>query len=323
MSIYDQRDTPAYRDDFYPFYDENLDKLWLPQHDQIVSDLVDKYQWYWYWMVSDSLSKQFAGYHYNKLMYYAITRAHDLGLTKKIRTPQNKKCPLCGHAFIENSLPFPLVRRLGVDHLDFCAPCLRDTLLRGTGKYRAKKQEIIEYLRELTSILERIPAQGFGEGIEDLHDIDYKKRVQLLRLFQNKPCIERIKKSFGSWLKALIEAGILENDTRETPRGTHTIAQDGHTCFSLGEKTIDDYLYKQGIPHQKEPAYPGTNFRADFLVENTFIEYFGLAGDSNYDLKINEKKEICRKKEIKLIEIYPKDLVNIEKLKKKLAELDK
>ena len=47
------------------------------------------------------------------------------------------------------------------------------------------------------------------------------------------------------------------------------------------------------------------------------IEYFGLAGDEKYDIKTKKKIELLREHKIELIEIYPRDLVN----KNRLAEL--
>ena len=157
MSIYDQRDTPAYRwDDFEAYHNRNIDKWWSGDHDIMMSRLIDAYQWNWAWEISDAileitpkeitdtLCQQYAWY--NKVMKYAITRAKNLGLNKAIRQPQRKRCTLCNHSFVEDSLPYPLMKRLGVDHLDFCAPCLRDTVLN-PGRDDATKKEIIEYLK--------------------------------------------------------------------------------------------------------------------------------------------------------------------------------
>lgn len=334
MSIYDQRESPAYRNNFGVYRNRNFDKWWSTAHDQLIVQLIEKYQWNWYWEiyesiesvtpheVMESLKSQKSAW-YNNVMKYAITRAEDLGLTKLIHKPERKKCPLCGEYFQEDSLPHPLVKRLGIQHLDFCAPCLKDRIFSQTGSNTATKTEIIDFLNQLTVVLERVPAQGAGEGMDDLIELPFDKRLELLRLLKDKPSVKRVKEIFGSWLKALIEAGILIDGTRETPRGTQTIALDGHSCFSLGEKTIDDYLHRRGIAHQREPKYPDSNYRADFLVGEVFIEYFGLAGDQAYDVKVKEKMRLCQAHGIKLIALYPKDLLSTTKLKKLLSALDK
>ncbi len=110
----------------------------------------------------------------------------------------------------------------------------------------------------------------------------------------------------------------MEDGTRRTSRGVQCLANDGHVCFSLGEKTIDDLLYYNGIPHEKEPAYPEGNFRADFAVGGRFIEYFGLAGDPEYDAKTKLKQEICERYGITLVSIYPSDLAATKRLEQKL-----
>ncbi|MCK4732816.1 MAG: hypothetical protein KAT65_10210, partial [Methanophagales archaeon] len=84
---------------------------------------------------------------------------------------------------------------------------------------------------------------------------------------------------------------------------------------------LDDFLYKHNIPHEKEAAYPESNFRADFSVDGVFIEYFGLTGDTEYDLKTKEKEKICHKQGIRLISIYPEDLVSVKKLESKLEKV--
>lgn len=333
MSIYDQRESPAYRMDFTPYQNRNYDKWWSAAHDQLIAQLIEKYQWQWYWgftesmegitpnHVMESLMSEKTAW-YNRVMHYAITRAEELGLTKTIRKPERKSCHLCGEAFQEDSLPHPLVNRLGIGHLDFCSPCLKDIVLQGTGSDTTTKTEIIDFLNKCTIVLERIPAQGIGEGMNDFTDLPFEKRLELLHLLKNKPSVKRVKGTFGSWLKALIEAGVLADGTRETPRGTQTIALDGHTCLSLGEKTIDDYLYRRGIVHLREPKYPQSNYRADFQVGEVFIEYFGLAGESAYDLRAKEKMRLCKEQGIKLIALYPKDLITNAKLEKLLSELE-
>lgn len=335
MSIYDYRDMFAYDRDFVlnpPSYrNKNISKWWTPAHDKLLGDLIQKYQWHWYWEISDavvkitpkeiteSLCKEYAWY--NKVMKFALTRSKELGLTVSIRRPEWKVCPLCGEKFVEDSLPGPLTKRLGMNHLDFCSPCLRDTLLNNIGDNSLTREEIISYMQKLTEIIYIIPTKDFGKKIEDLRNLTYDQRVKLLTLFKRKPSLQRVESLFGSWLNALVVAEILEDSVRQTPRGIQTLARDGHVCFSLGEKTIDDFLFDHNIKHKKEPRYPEGNYRADFLVGKVFIEYFGFAGNPDYDTKTREKISICNKHGISMIEIYPKDLIGLESLSKKLLGL--
>jgi len=258
----------------------------------------------------------------NELMQFSITRSFDQALFLYIPKPLKKICPLCLNEFVENSLPMPLMDRLGAENLDYCAPCLRDSVTQDSGKENSTPLEIRAFVQDLTKALEVIPPQGFGEGINDLKEFSADKRTAILKILSNRPSYKIIRATFGSWLHALIDAGVLMDGTRETPRGTHTLAIDGHVCLSLGEKTIDDYLFRKNIPHKREIHYPTTRYRTDFVVENVFIEYFGLAGNQEYDLKITEKRNLCKAHNIQLIEIYPKDLINVEKLSKKLEILN-
>lgn len=293
---------------------------------------IEKYQWLWYWGITeeiiaitpseildtwrqeDPLCSKYAWY--NMLMYFAASRAQNLGFTKRIKKPEWKVCPLCNQRFVEDSLPGPLIERLGIDHLDFCAPCLSQALFQGSETL--SREQILHYLRDLSDVLQQVPAQDFGQGTDDLQGLDFQERLALLQVLGRKPTVRCVKTLFGSWLKALIEAGVLEDGARRTSRGTQCLAKDGHVCLSLSEKTIDDLLHSHGITHEKEYPYPERDFRADFLVDGVFIEYFGLTGDPDYDAKTRLKQRICKKHEIRLISVYPSDLVSLKKLQKKL-----
>ncbi len=340
-SIYDRRDEPAYRHSpIDPRLAENphILRWWTPVHDEILTDLIARWQWDWAskevtdevlkitpeevvekWRTQDPACRRHVWY--NVILYFARSRAEQLGLTDAIKEPQWKTCLLCDERFVEDSLPGPLIRRLGMERLDFCAPCMHGTLGWDSGDKGASEESILEYLRDMADATGRVPAQGFGEGVDDLHGLDTSSRIKLLKLLQKKPAVSRVQEAFGSWLNALIQAGVLEDGTRRTSRGIQTIAQDGHVCLSLGEKTIDDWLSSHGIPHEKEPRYPVGNHRADWRVGDAFIEYFGLVGNPDYDEKTREKVRICRNQSIVLVAVYPKDLANQDKIDMKLAPL--
>jgi hypothetical protein len=333
MSIYDNREQAAYGStDTDPAYCENpyILKWWSDVHDHLIAREILEKQWVWAWGISekivtisprdviaswraaDPLCLKYAWY--NILMYFAISRAQKLGLTGGIRAPVWKSCPLCDLEFIESSLPVPLVERLGIDQLDFCAPCLKNLMLQNTGNDTSSKEEALTYLRDLAQLIKRIPSQDFGSGMYDLRGMSTDERLAVLQILKHKPTQRRVKDLFGSWFKALIAAELLDEGARRTSLGTQCLARDGHMCFSLGEKTIDDLLFALGIPHEREPVYPEGNYRADFLVNGAFIEYFGLAGDAEYDAKTKRKKQLCETHGIRLVSILPRDLVSSKKL---------
>jgi hypothetical protein len=185
----------------------------------------------------------------------------------------------------------------------------------------ASRDEIILYAKRLTAAAMRIPHQEFGTGMTDLHGMSTAQRLSVLRVLAHRPSPSRVKEVFGAWLKVLIAAGVLEDDVRRTQRGIQCLAADGHVCFSLGEKTIDDFLHANGIAHEKEPTYPEGSYRGDFLVGEVLIEYFGLTGDPDYDAKTREKRRICELHGVTLIALFPADLVNGAKLATKLKHL--
>lgn len=308
---------------------------WWNQHcDNLILSLIEKYQWGWQAEITssiekiiskeiledyqnkDPLCKQYAWY--NIIMNFAIARAKRLNYISKIKKPQIKECKLCNQTFIESSLPFPMLKKIGINNLDYCKDCLINIIYQNTGYENISKNDIIKYIQELVFIIKIIPPQNYSENGE-LTTLTSDELYKVLKLMKDsKPNIHTVKALFdNSWLKALIEAGVLDNNTRKTSRGTHTIAKDGHVCLSLGEKTIDDFLYSHNIKHEKEPHYPEGNYRADFLIDNVFVEYFGLKGNPEYDKKIKLKQKLCKKHNIKLISIYPNDIISLKKLQNK------
>lgn len=132
-------------------------------------------------------------------------------------------------------------------------------------------------------------------------------------------------RAFESWNSALVKAGLQPNrsHSQRMYRRTNTVALDGHRCDSISEAIIDNWLTKNRIAHFRNAPYPSTKHKADWGVgERIFIEYFGLAADSpRYDRSIQVKRELCLKHNMRLIEVYAKDLYPTIKLDEVLKEL--
>lgn len=148
----------------------------------------------------------------------------------------------------------------------------------------------------------------------------YKKngRIPFYTEFRAKvgyPNPDTYKAVFGSWNKAIKAAGFEPN---QASLGFVVVAKDGHICRSVTEKIIDDWLFDNGIIHEKEVLYPSGTRRADWKVGDVYIEFLGLDLDSNYLLNIEyrrsliEKRRICQEEGIKLVEIFPQDLECLE-----------
>ena len=340
MSVYGKREGAAYTQ-ARPVpnewaENEHILAWWTPDHDQAVLRTIEEWQWNWYWRASDEivavtpnetletwrkqdrLCRKYAWY--NILMNFAQARAQVLGFTAKIRSPERRSCALCGLSFTEDSLPMPVVERLGVSRLDVCAPCVEATIL-SPGSDSVTREEILEYVTRLTTLAGRVPPQGFGERKPDLFDVDTDTRVHIMELMKKKPAQSAVKLLFGSWFDALVAAGVLEDGARRTARGVQCRAKDGHMCYSLGEKTIDDMLLAMGLEHEREPTYPDSDYRADFRVGDCLVEYFGLAGNPEYDAKTKSKLALAKRKRIRLVAVYPTDLASRKKLERKLSTL--
>lgn len=79
---------------------------------------------------------------------------------------------------------------------------------------------------------------------------------------------------------------------------------DGHEARSTYEQRVDDWLSQHGIAHQLEPRYPfDSRYRADFLVEDTYIEVWGVANDPSYKARKANKIALCEANEVPLIGI--------------------
>jgi len=126
--------------------------------------------------------------------------------------------------------------------------------------------------------------------------------------------------AFGSWNKAVEASGFDPNPVLFAKR---FVANDGHACDSFAEKVIDDWLLENNVLHERHYPYSNPRFTADFKIgDNTFVEYFGLAGvQRSYDEIILKKRAMSDKSGIRLIELYPKDIYPTSKLKNILDRL--
>ena len=131
--------------------------------------------------------------------------------------------------------------------------------------------------------------------------------------------------AFGSWNKAIIAAGLNPNRSHDHRmyKRVMTKAKDGHSCDSVSEALIDNWLADNKVKHVRDFPYPNSGYKTDWAINDLlFIEYFGLAGDSpRYDRDVKIKKGLCRKFGINLVAIYPKDLYPTLNLNSKLKNL--
>jgi hypothetical protein len=186
---------------------------------------------------------------------------------------------------------------------------------------------MLKQLVKLATALESVPMATFVRQPE-LAAVTDEKQIAIVKALLAMPSYEMYVEAFGSWLKALILAGVLEDGTQPTQRGTRCIAADGHECLSLAEKTIDDWLSTHSISHDKEPLYPyhfrfnpSGSMRADWKAGEVLIEYAGLMGEPEYAAKMETKQELAAEFGISLIVIEPEDILSLEKKLGQLVDL--
>lgn len=160
------------------------------------------------------------------------------------------------------------------------------------------KREVLAKIRNFYKINKRIPVK------KEMYDA-YRKARDV----------------FGTWNKAIEAAGYKPNPVMFANK---YLARDGHKCDSLAEKIIDEWLYSKDIPHKRSVPYPeGYKLTCDFVVNNTFVEFFGLKGEvKRYDQLVNLKRKLSKKYKLKLIELKPIHLFPKNKLDEVLGSLD-
>lgn len=149
------------------------------------------------------------------------------------------------------------------------------------------------------------PHSSDEELINRIRDFYSKAgRIPLKREFNN--IYREYLKRFGGWNKAIELAGFKPHKTIFAKKH---VAKDGHVCDSVAEKIIDDWFFKNKIVHRRNVHYPNSKMTADFVVGSLWIKYFGLAGEiKSYDKYAEKKRFLCKSCNLKLVEIYPRDL---------------
>lgn len=85
---------------------------------------------------------------------------------------------------------------------------------------------------------------------------------------------------------------------------------DGHRVRSKPERLIDDWLHRNGILHELEPTLKG--MRPDWRVGHVYIEYWGLKDQQGYEARREEKLALYRKRKLKLVELFPDDVEDLD-----------
>ena len=140
----------------------------------------------------------------------------------------------------------------------------------------------------------------------------------LLEHFGIKPTISNEIKS-ENLIKEKLDDKSVEDIRKKYAAEFKTM--DGHWVRSQGEKAIDDSLYLWGIPHAYEKKLPNTfeDVLSDFHIPSgsgrpyaVYIEYWGMEGDDYYNKRKEQKLKIYSELGLKLIQLTPSDIKNLE-----------
>ncbi|MFW6116693.1 MAG: hypothetical protein ACOC6F_03105, partial [bacterium] len=303
-------------------------EIWDERCDEIVRNLVDEYAWDAPFYFSNALQEHLSpddieafreacqeqGTHvwYNVLMYYGEIRLAQMGVA--FREPRLLTCAGCGRSFREWSVSCSQADQVG-HRIHFCSDCYSQIRYPYTPEGESlPPDQMLERLAQFASALGSLPLATSAQQ-PDLSNLSDEKQIAIGKALLGMPAYEQYIKTFGSWLGALVQAGLLEGDVMPTPRGTRCVAADGHECYSLAEKMVDDWLSGHGITHKKEPRYPyhhplnTTGLRSDWRVQETYIEYAGLMDEPEYAAKMQGKQELADELGLSLIVIEKEDLL--------------
>lgn len=117
----------------------------------------------------------------------------------------------------------------------------------------------------------------------------------------------------GSFPNAIREIGLIPRSSKQpliTPKGTKTYSGYEYKLALLMEKYEIEYkkeeLYSDYIPNFDK------KYRFDYSFKEkdktVFVEIFGITGNEKYDIKTEEKIQLCKDNNLTLISLFPRDM---------------
>jgi hypothetical protein len=219
------------------------------------------------------------------------------------------------------------------------AECLEKKLLGGTGTYLKQVRDLklgdFVYLYNFnskrlhgpfvatTGVTENMELQAWGGGYScQVRFSSAKKylpvsRDQLVSFFKFNKKGFPIAKLTGDQvekLEILFKSEIRHTDYDDSAA---LVTKDGHKVRSEAERKIDDWLFDHSIAHAYEYAIPETK-RCDFYLPTPdgagiYVEYWGLKS-KEYEANKELKLEIYKRHNLKLLEIFPDDLIKLDQI---------
>jgi hypothetical protein len=227
------------------------------------------------------------------------------------RHGRSSSCQICGQTF--RLVNFPFWVYFGSGGIKSC--CMRCKIV--DSPTRDELQDLVPAFVEACGFTPSATIDPVTRSFTSR--LSEENQLTVYALYGKMGGMKHVKETFGSWFKAMSNTGALPDGVQRTSRGIRCLARDGHECDSRAEKQIDDWLFANGIDHEREPEYPQHDQfnptgrrRADWGIgKGTFVEYFGMEGKESYDQKSEEKRRLAETTDINLIAIYPEDLDDI------------
>ncbi len=230
------------------------------------------------------------------------------------RRPDAMSCTLCGSPFDPQELYPPHVIAYGPAR--WCPPCCG----LGSGTVPASRDQALDSVRHYAAVNGTPPMSGWAQGAISPR-LTGPQRDEVMASRMAMPHDEVLADlGLKPWASALEEAGLLPGGELRTSRGVVSRAADGHWCRSLMERTVDDFLYQNGIGHEPEPFWPfherhnpNTRKRADWrLDDGTLVEAAGLLSDTAYAKRMRDKEQMAADLGIPLLVLVPLDLLRLD-----------
>lgn len=98
------------------------------------------------------------------------------------------------------------------------------------------------------------------------------------------------------------------NQLKINPFRGMILTQERLSCRSILEAKYDAYLHWKKIGHEHEVPVPGSNYVADFLIGNQYIEIAGMLGFSKYIANYLKKEKWYKENNINVKWLYPNDV---------------
>lgn len=145
------------------------------------------------------------------------------------------------------------------------------------------------------------------------------KTKELTKYFLPHP--KTYERYFGSYANACELAGLIPNSNL-FGKPIICYSKNGDRCLSESELKITNFFIDTKILYHKEiqyfdymPKEECGNRRTDWVIgNNVFVEYFGMSDKEHYYARMIEKRELCRKYNIELIELFRNDLKNLHRI---------